>query len=100
MASSSEDEVMANAPDEDDDLFGDEDDAPVEKTRELSDQELDSGDDEDRNDRTARNEPEAEVDTTSGREARIAEQTVFRHHIPRPADEEVCELVQAKNSPS
>ena len=47
----------------DDDLFGSEDqsDGPEEKVRELSDRELDSGDDEDRDDR-APPKPEAEED--------------------------------------
>jgi hypothetical protein len=73
----------------DDDLFGDEDqsDGPAEKVRELSDRELDSGDDDDRNDRAPRKAAE-EVDE-EGRTAQIMDATVWRHPLPKPADGEV-----------
>ena len=88
MSSASEDDLADNAGLEDD-LFGDESGDEVEqptKTRELSDQELDSGDDEGRSDR----EPEKEdVDYVSGRDARVLDQTIWRHPLPKPADGEV-----------
>jgi RNA polymerase-associated protein LEO1 len=87
MASSSEDDVMDTA-DLEDDLFGDDDEEPTEKVRELSDRELDSGDDEERNDRAPRNEAE-EVDFESGREAQVQESTIWRHPVPKPVDGEV-----------
>ncbi|KUJ20531.1 uncharacterized protein LY89DRAFT_715910 [Mollisia scopiformis] len=88
MASSEEDDLMENVGDED--LFGgDEDDAQVEKTRELSDRELDSGDDEDRNDRAPQEE---EVDYESGRDARVMESTIWRHPLPKPVDGEFSYL--------
>jgi hypothetical protein len=86
MASSSEDDPMDPAEDVEDDLFGDEDDGPTIKARELSDRELDSGDDEDRDDRIHR---AAEVDDDSGRDARIMESTIWRHPLPKPFDGEV-----------
>jgi len=87
MASSSDDDVMNTAGDADDDLFGSEDGA--EKVRELSDRELDSGDDEDRNDRGPEKIDAEEIDYESGWKARILTQRVFRHALPNPADEEV-----------
>jgi RNA polymerase-associated protein LEO1 len=86
MASSSEDDPMDPAEDVEDDLFGDEDDGPTIKAQELSDRELDSGDDEDRGDRVHR---AAEVDDDSGRDARIMESTIWRHPLPKPFDGEV-----------
>lgn len=73
---------------EEDDLFGgdDDDDTTMEKTRELSDRELDSGDDEGRNDRAPQEE---EVDYEGGRDARVLESTIFRHPLPKPTDGEV-----------
>jgi RNA polymerase-associated protein LEO1 len=90
MASSSEDDVMDNTDDLEGDLFGGSDDeAPIEKARELSDHELDSGDDEDRNDRAPNKGDDREVDFESGREANIQDYTVYRHPLPKPADGEV-----------
>jgi RNA polymerase-associated protein LEO1 len=86
MASSSEDDPMDPAEDVEDDLFGDEDDGPAIKERELSDRELDSGDDEDRDDRVTR---AAEVEDDTGRDARIMESTIWRHPLPKPFDGEV-----------
>lgn len=88
MASDSEDDVMdAVVDDGDDDLFGDDDEAPADKARELSDRELDSGDDEDRRDRAPR--ADEDVDINESREARIMETTLWRHPVPKPADGEV-----------
>lgn len=87
MASASEDDVMDNAGEGDDDLFGSED-GSAEKVRELSDRELDSGDDEDRNER-APPKAEAEEMDYDTRDARILDSTVWRHPLPKPADGEV-----------
>jgi len=88
MSSVSGDEVIDDAGLEDD-LFGDESGDEAEqptKARELSDEELDSGDDEGRSDR----EPEREeIDYVSGRDARVLDQTIWRHPLPKPADGEV-----------
>jgi len=88
MSSESADDVIDDTGLEDD-LFGDESGDEVEqptKVRELSDQELDSGDDEGRSDR----EPEREeIDYISGRDARVLDQTIWRHPLPKPADGEV-----------
>ena len=90
MASSEEDDIMDNADDLQGDLFGGSDDeAPVEKTRELSDDELDSGDDEDRNDRAADKGDNEDIDYETGREANIQDYTVYRHPLPKPVDGEV-----------
>ncbi|KAA8567011.1 hypothetical protein EYC84_010098 [Monilinia fructicola] len=93
MASNSEDEVMNNISDieEDDDLFGDvpdeEPEAPA--PRLLSDAELDSGDDEGRDDRVPDKENEEELPTEDDtRNARILDAVVFRHPVPRPSDGE------------
>jgi RNA polymerase-associated protein LEO1 len=92
MASSSEADMMDNTAEGevDDDLFGSEDqsDGPAEKVRELSDRELDSGDDEDREDRVPPKAEAEEVDY-GGRDARILDSTVWRHPLPKPADGEV-----------
>lgn len=79
---------MDNAASGEDDLFGDEDEGPVEKVRELSDRELDSGDDEDRRDRAPRAEA-GEEELDESRDARVMETTIWRHAIPKPADGEV-----------
>lgn len=71
----------------DDDLFGDEDDAQSEQERALSDRELDSGDDEDRDDRAA--EPMDDMAQQIGahdREARIMDADFPRQEVPRPTD--------------
>ncbi|PBP18655.1 hypothetical protein BUE80_DR010550 [Diplocarpon rosae] len=89
MPSASEDDIMGSTAELEDDLFGDDDDEnePVSKARELSDHELDSGDDEERMDRAPRAEAE-EVDLEDSRDARVLETTVWRHPIPKPADGE------------
>ena len=89
MASSPDDDVSSNALNEDD-LFGDEE-APVKKARELSDQELDSGDDEDRDDR-AQPHGNEELDYDAGRDAQILEATLWRHIIPKPTNGEFSTL--------
>jgi hypothetical protein len=77
--------------DEDEDgLFGDEDDIQSEHERALSDRELDSGDDEDRNDRTI--EHADDVGQQIGihdREARILDADFPRQAVPTPTDGEV-----------
>jgi len=79
---------MDNAEDLGDDLFGDEEEGEAENVRELSDRELDSGDDEGRNDRAPRKDEE-DVDETAHREARILECKLYRHPLPKPFDGEV-----------
>lgn len=71
-----------------DDLFGSDDDVAVPKTRELDDEDLDSGDDEGRRDRATNDV--FEEDATEGREARIAGIEVARLPKPNPYDGEVC----------
>jgi RNA polymerase-associated protein LEO1 len=89
MASASEDDVMDAAEDSNDDLFGEEDEVAPERVRELSDRELDSGDDEGRYDRAEGKLEAEEVDSDSGRFARIQETTIWRHPLPKPVDGEV-----------
>lgn len=88
MASASEDDVMEDAGDLDDDLFGSEAENPDAGVRGLSDRELDSGDDEDRNDRAPERDAE-EIDHDSQRNARVLDSTVWRHPLPKPSDGEV-----------
>ncbi|KAL3420903.1 hypothetical protein PVAG01_07348 [Phlyctema vagabunda] len=92
MASASEDDVMDTAADLEDDLFGDDDGETSEKARELSDRELDSGDDEDRHDRARDRRVDDEENATSGREARILEGTLWRQPWPKPFNDEFDEL--------
>jgi RNA polymerase-associated protein LEO1 len=102
MASNSEDEVMGNVSDLDDDLFGDEAEEEPPKPRELSDEELDSGDDEGRDDRLPEKEIAEEHDEDSTRDARILEADIFRHPIPKPSDGQVINWfsVQERNANS
>ncbi|CZT48148.1 related to LEO1 Extremely hydrophilic protein [Rhynchosporium secalis] len=83
MPSDSEDDLIDPVVDGDDDLFGDDDEAPAENVRELSDRELDSGDDEDRRDRARGDE---DGDVGDSREARVMETTLWRHPVPKPVD--------------
>lgn len=86
---SSEDDIVDTMDNVGDGLFDDSDDEvefEAEKTRELSDRELDSGDDEGRDDRAPRAE---EPDFESGRDARILDTMVYRHPLPKPSDREV-----------
>lgn len=93
MASNSEDEVLNNISDidEDDDLFGDVPDEEPETAppRMLSDAELDSGDDEGRDDRVPEREDDDELPAEDTRNARILENDIFRHPVPRPSDGQV-----------
>lgn len=70
-----------------DDLFGDDEDAGSDKIRQLSDQELDSGDDEERHDR----DPD-QMDVEMGeneRAARVMDQFLARQPVPKPSDGQV-----------
>lgn len=89
MASSDE-EVMDNASLADD-LFGSDDEVAENKVRELSDRELDSGDDEDRSDRARANSDSAGLeDRPEEPEPSVVLDTkVFRHPLPKPSDGEV-----------
>lgn len=73
------------------DLFGDEDEPQSDKERALSDRELDSGDDEDRNDRAGdlMDGVDQEVDEND-RQARVMDADFPRQAVPRPSDGEVC----------
>lgn len=98
MASSSEDDMRSPSPDapihpaadmDRYDLFGSgSEDEEVTKVL-LSDRELDSGDDEDRDDRTPQEADDEEIDYDAGRDARVLDATVWRHPLPKPADGEV-----------
>lgn len=88
MSSASEDDIMDIAGDVVDDLFGSEDGG--EKVRELSDRELDSGDDEDRDDRAPAKPDHDDIEYNSDRDTRVLASTVWRHPLPNPADGEVC----------
>ena len=74
---------------DEDNLFGDEDEAGTPPARVLSDRELDSGDDEDREDRIRQDE---EIGPDQ-REARVMETDVVPHPIPNPSDGEVSGLL-------
>ncbi|KAF4637427.1 hypothetical protein G7Y89_g648 [Cudoniella acicularis] len=90
--SSSEDDVMNAEPDVEDDLFGDEEEAAIENPRELSDEELDSGDDENRYDRAQKTGDAEENQAGGSQELRISENTIWRHPLPKPVDEEFNSL--------
>lgn len=87
MASDSEDDIM-DVEGAEDDLFGSEDGDEAPKVRELSDRELDSGDDEGRSDRAPDTQNE-EIDYETGRELRILDQVISRHPVPKPVGGEV-----------
>jgi RNA polymerase-associated protein LEO1 len=87
MASASDEDIMDNTSNADDDLFGSEDGG--EKVRELSDRELDSGDDENRYDRAPQEAEGEEVDYVSGVDQAVYHQIIYRHALPNPADGEV-----------
>ncbi len=75
---------------EEDDLFGDDDEVQSEKERQLSDRELDSGDDEDRLDRAADRMEGLEQEVGPGdREARVMDASIPIHPVPKPSDGEV-----------
>jgi RNA polymerase-associated protein LEO1 len=73
---------------EEDDLFGDDDDAASEKVRQLSDEDLDSGDDEGRNDRVDDKMDGVDVGD-SDRHAFVMDVDIGRHDVPRPSDGQV-----------
>jgi RNA polymerase-associated protein LEO1 len=89
MASSSEEDVIDNVDDLEDDLFGSEDGASENKVHQLSDRELDSGDDEDRDERAVEKADTEEIDDDASRNARVLDSTVWRHPLPQPFDGEV-----------
>lgn len=85
----SSDEEPLNSPGSlQDDLFGSDDETAAPQPRELSDEDLDSGDDEGRRDRVPV-EQAGDYDT-EGRVARVAEIEVARLLLPNPVDGEVC----------
>ncbi|TVY50135.1 RNA polymerase-associated protein [Lachnellula occidentalis] len=87
MASSDEEPINTD-PELEDDLFGDDEDEPaVEKPRELSDEELDSGDDENREDRAQKDEARYKA-SDDQEQLRIEEKTLWRHPLPKPLDGE------------
>jgi hypothetical protein len=73
--------------DDDGDLFGDDEEAGSPKERLLSDRELDSGDDEDRNDRAG--DQMDGVEEPASRDARILGAEISRHPLPNPSNGEV-----------
>jgi RNA polymerase-associated protein LEO1 len=73
-----------------DDLFGDEDEVPAKRERALSDEDLDSGDDENRNDRVPEHIDGSQQVGQEDREARVMDATFPRHVVPKPTDEEAC----------
>ena len=98
--SASEDDVLNPSTGLEDDLFGsDDDDAPAEKPRYLSDEELDSGDDEGRRDR-AQSEDAAEEDGNDSRVRRILEASIARHTLPKPIDGQARELLSSRPHPT
>ncbi|KAF2156011.1 hypothetical protein K461DRAFT_290975 [Myriangium duriaei CBS 260.36] len=83
-------EVEENLEDDEDDLFGDdpeEDAASPPKRRQLDDEELDSGDDVDRNDRAASGTPVPEPDNQ--REELVQYSEFGRQPEPEPSDGEM-----------
>jgi RNA polymerase-associated protein LEO1 len=94
---SSEDDVLENGSIADDDLFGSEDDATDNKVRELSDRELDSGDDEDRDDRVRAKSQSGEIEDGPPAPSRVLDVTVCRHPLPKPADGEVRSHSEFRN---
>jgi RNA polymerase-associated protein LEO1 len=88
---SSEDDVLNSEPElGEDDLFGDEaDEEPkADEVRELDDEELDSGDDENRDDRRQKRQEDL-INEGATHDLRVLEQTVSRHPLPKPVDGEV-----------
>ena len=98
---SSDDDIMNSEPEQDDDnLFGDEEDdeePKAQKPRELSDDELDSGDDENRDDRARKSANDLLGEDTT-RDVRISEQAVWRHPLPKPSDDEVSSSLMLEDS--
>ena len=96
MASASEDDLVENGGALEDDLFGSDDEEEQPEARELSDRDLDSGDDEGRSDRApSKGAPTAQ----DGPDARVLDSSVWRHPVPKPADGEVsCEPYKPNGS--
>jgi hypothetical protein len=80
-----EDSVDLFGDEEDDGLFGDEDGSQSPRERRLSDDELDSGDDVERNDRG----PVTEGMPRDSEQELIADWQFSRQHVPTPTDGEV-----------
>lgn len=74
-----------------DDLFGDDEEveSPPAKVRELDDEELDSGDDENRHDREREGLEEDGAADAVTREVVVVNGNVARHQIPNPSDGQV-----------
>ncbi len=91
MASTTEDPADLFGDDDGaDDLFGDEDEAQSEQERALSDRELDSGDDEDRDDRVrGHRDGSAEEIGPNDRQARVMDAEFPRQAVPKSTDGEV-----------
>lgn len=75
---------------EEDDLFGGDEDAQSEPERELSDRDLDSGDDEERGSRAGDGMQGLEQQVgMHDREANVLNATIPRHAVPQPTNGEV-----------
>ena len=72
---------------EEDDLFGDEAEVGSDHVRQLSDQDLDSGDDEGRNDRVV--DEMEEDDPVAERPLQVMDLSLGRPTAPQPSDGEV-----------
>ena len=83
-------EDNVNITDDDGDLFGDDGDNISEPERALSDRELDSGDDEGRNDR--RREGTEDQEPVETYAARFTSKLIARHPFPQSIDGEVVIL--------
>ena len=94
---SSEDDLLENASIADDDLFGSDDEVADNKVRELSDRELDSGDDEERSDRARAKSHSADVEDDPEKNSVILDAKVARHLVPKPLDGEVRTHVKIRH---
>lgn len=70
---------------------GSEDEVTGEKARKLSDEDLDSGDDQGRDDRAEDNQSETK-EAAHTREENVIDVSIGRHAIPQPSDGEVVSL--------
>ena len=86
---SSEEELIDNTGITDDDLFGSDDEIADTQVRELSDRELDSGGNEDRNDRTRARSHSGEVEDDPEKDSVVLGAKVARNLVPKPLDGEV-----------
>lgn len=89
MSSPLADDNMSVIEDEGD-LFGDDGDNASEPERALSDRELDSGDDEGRNDR--RRDGSMEQEPVETYAARFTSKLIARHPFPQSSDGEVTHI--------